>query len=60
MSNEDDYITINITCDQSAALIFVLVRAHSIGILNELPPELDAAFNSFLRTMITEIDRQKL
>jgi hypothetical protein len=60
MSDDDDYITVNITKDQTSALAFVLTQAGRTGILDSLSPDLEKAFFSFIETMTVEIDRQKL
>lgn len=60
MKDEDDYVTVNITKDQSNALLFILMQANRAGIIDKLSPDLERAFMSFVETMMVEIDRQKL
>jgi hypothetical protein len=60
MTDDDDYITVNITKDQTSALTFMLMEATNKGCLNNMPPELRYPFFSFLEMMMIEIDRQKL
>lgn len=60
LPESDDYVTVNITCDQAAALAFVLITAGKYGIIDMLPREEGTHFRSFVETMMIEIDRQKL
>jgi hypothetical protein len=60
MTDDDDFITVNITCDQSAVLVVILLQAVKLGLFDSLPSELQPAMRSFLEMMIVEIARQKL
>jgi hypothetical protein len=48
MTDDDDYITVNITKDQTSALTFMLMEATDKGCLNNMPPELRYPFFSFI------------
>lgn len=60
MSDDDDFITVNITCEQSTALTVVLLAAGEAGMFEMLPRDLKVSLMSFVNTMVVEIDRQKL
>lgn len=60
MADDDDFITVNITCDQSSALTMILMMAVQNRMVDMLPPDLRHAFISFVEMMTMEIQRQKL
>jgi hypothetical protein len=39
MTDDDDFITVNITCDQSAVLVVILLQAVKLGLFDSLPSE---------------------
>lgn len=62
MSNDDldDFVTINITCDQASALARLLTSAHETGLFHEaLDPHQQAKLAQFSETMTMEIQIQK-
>jgi hypothetical protein len=60
MTDDDDFITVNITKDQSAALVLILMLASQAGMVDNLPSDVQESFYSFVKMMMMEIDRQKL
>lgn len=60
MSDLDDFITINITCDQAAALGAALMLCEELGIMQQFLPEfMRESIGDFAATMEMEIQRQK-
>jgi hypothetical protein len=58
MTDDDDFITVNITCDQSAVLVVILLQAVKLGLFDSLPSELQPAMRSFLVKMMIDGDCQ--
>jgi hypothetical protein len=60
MTDDDDFITVNITKDQSAALVLILMLASQAGMVDNLPSDVQESFYSLVKMMTIEIERQKL
>lgn len=59
MSDIDDFITINITCDQAGALAELFVLAERKGLWSTLAPYDRQKLLEFSHTMKLEIQNQK-
>jgi hypothetical protein len=56
----DDFITINITCDQAVALVKLLLAAHETGLFDDVLNQYEQdKLTDFAATMSMEIQNQK-